>query len=71
MLKIINKILGRVFKSYSQWREAKQREQREKCAHFLNGSRGTLKLIVHSHDGYPHDHNGKGVAWVPINLGFD
>ena len=38
---------------------------------FFNGSGGTLNLIVHPHDWYPQDHNGEGVAWVPINLGVD
>ena len=40
-------------------------------ATFFNGSGGTSTMIVHPHEGYPHDPNGKGVAWVPINLGVD
>ena len=32
----------------------------------------TAKLIIKStQEGYPRDHNGEGVAWVPINLGVD
>ena len=34
---------------------------------FLNEHLGIWKLIVHPHVGYPRNHNGEGVTWVPIN----